>query len=79
MNIRLNQEPYKNTKVDLVPPNNTCIHTIVFRFYIIIITLIQFTNHLGIRTSGYLNPAYCSDGNASLIAFTAQLGNTTLT
>ena len=55
-------------------------HTIVFRFYVyIIIMLIQFTNHLGIRTSGYLNPAYCSDGNASLIAFTAQLGNTILT
>ena len=34
---------------------------------------------LGISTSGYLNPEYCSDGNASLIAFTAQLGNTTLT
>ena len=30
----LNQEPYKKTKVNLVPPNNTCMHTIVFRFYI---------------------------------------------
>ena len=69
----------QDTKVDLVPPNNTCMHIIVFRFYIIIISLIQFTNHLGIRTSGYLNPAYCSDENASLIAFTALLGNTTLT
>ena len=37
------------------------------------------TNYLGIQTSGYLNPVYCSDGNAFLIAFTAQLGNTTLT
>ena len=28
---------------------------------------------------GYLNPAYCSDGNFFLIAITAQLGNTTRT